>query len=178
MRVKSQQCFSSGIGVVVNLRRSAGDDRYFCAWAHTDLLVPSFRDQTLLAVEQVESEKERFLSGKKKLLFLHPECLGGSGLFGSAQVLCSCLPEFHPGTHPSSLLPQTRRNVFLILQKVPHQRHRCSLLILRERDRQLSHEGKRNPSFSQRFFFFFYPQPSGHYRTGSNSIYANQLYLY
>lgn len=39
MRVKSQQCFSGGIEVVVNLQRSVGDDRYFGASPHADLLV-------------------------------------------------------------------------------------------------------------------------------------------
>lgn len=47
------------------------------------------KDQTLLMVEGVKSEKECFLSGT--LPFLHCKCLRGSEPFSSAQVFCSCL---------------------------------------------------------------------------------------
>lgn len=133
MRVKSQQCFSSGIGVVVNLRRSAGDDRYFCAWPHTDLLVPSLRDQTLLAVEQVESEKERFLSGKIKLLFLHPVSRRVR-TFQQRTGVVQLSPKI-PSWNSSVFSPSadTQERVF----DPPERTSRAaSLLILRERDQQ------------------------------------------
>lgn len=132
------------------------------------------KDQTLLMLEQVKSGKKNcFLS--RKLPFLHRKCLRGSELFTTAQVFCSCLLNSILELIHLFFL-QTGRNVFLILHKVPHQRHHSLPQILRERDQQSANSIQELEKSTHLTTFF--PQQSGHYKTQSNSIYANQLYLY
>lgn len=93
------------------------------------------KDQTILLVEQGNSEyEEPFPSCPESCLFsirIVSEVQNFSDRAGVPQLS----PVLRPGSHPSSFFPQTRRNVFLILHKVPHQQHRSTLLILWECDK-------------------------------------------
>lgn len=91
------------------------------------------KDQTVLTVEPVDGEYvnpdwlERCLSSEVSRRFT---------TFQQRAGVQQLSPELHPGSHPSSFLPQTRRNTLLILHNGPHQRRSSSPPILRESDRQ------------------------------------------
>lgn len=91
------------------------------------------KDQTVLTVEPVNGE---YMHPSWRESCLFSEVSQRFRTFQQRTGVQQLSPELHPGSHPSSFLPQTRRNAFLILHNGPHQRRSSSLPILWESDRQ------------------------------------------
>lgn len=91
------------------------------------------KDQTVLTVEPVNGE---YMNPSWLESCLFSEVSQRFRTFQQRTGVQQLSPELHPGSHPSSFLPQTRRNAFLILHNGHHQRRSSSLPILRDSDQQ------------------------------------------